>query len=129
MEFQGLLVSCRILLCGVTFSRLTPRPPSSESPASPCARHNAWRRATALLQLPLLELNSSPLLQLVHNCGPRRVDRDLHCGRHIGKRSRRAEIERLEKARRECTDRDLQKRIDAWIEEQKRKLISEDNSK
>jgi hypothetical protein len=41
----------------------------------------------------------------------------------------RAEIERLEKARRECTDRDLQKRIDAWIEEQKRKLISADNSK
>jgi hypothetical protein len=28
-------------------SRLTPRPPSSENPASPCARHNAPRRATA----------------------------------------------------------------------------------
>jgi hypothetical protein len=41
----------------------------------------------------------------------------------------RAEIERLEKARKECTDSGLQKRIDAWIEEQKRKLISEDNSK
>lgn len=38
----------------------------------------------------------------------------------------RAEIERLEKARRECTDIGLQKRIDTWIEEQKQKLISED---
>jgi hypothetical protein len=38
----------------------------------------------------------------------------------------RAEIERLEKARRECTDTSLQKRIDTWIEEQKQKLIFED---
>ena len=36
----------------------------------------------------------------------------------------RAELERLEKARAECTDGGIQKLIDAWIEEQKRKLAS-----
>jgi len=41
----------------------------------------------------------------------------------------RAEIERLEKARDECTDSGLQRRIDAWIEEQKRRLVSEGGSK
>ena len=41
----------------------------------------------------------------------------------------RAEIKRLQKARDECTDSGVQKRIDAWIEEQKRKLVAEDSSK
>jgi hypothetical protein len=41
----------------------------------------------------------------------------------------RAEIERLQKARTECTDSGVQKRIDDWIEEQKRKLVPEDSSK
>jgi len=39
----------------------------------------------------------------------------------------RAEIERLEKARRECTDEHIRERIEAWIEEQKRKLIFENS--
>jgi len=39
----------------------------------------------------------------------------------------RAEIERLEKAREACTDSGLRKRIDAWIEEQKKKLVSAPN--
>ncbi len=37
----------------------------------------------------------------------------------------RAEIKRLEKARDECTDGGIRKRIEAWIEEQKQKLESE----
>ena len=41
----------------------------------------------------------------------------------------KAEIERLERARDECTDSGLQRRIDAWIEEQKRRLVSEGGSK
>jgi hypothetical protein len=35
----------------------------------------------------------------------------------------RAEIERLEKALRECTDSGIRDRIKAWIEEEKKKLI------
>jgi hypothetical protein len=38
----------------------------------------------------------------------------------------RAEIQRLQKARDECTDSGVQKRIDVWIEEQKRKLVGEE---
>jgi hypothetical protein len=34
----------------------------------------------------------------------------------------RAEIKRLEQARKECTDEGIQNRITAWIEEQKQKL-------
>jgi hypothetical protein len=41
----------------------------------------------------------------------------------------RAEIERLQKASDECRDSGVQRRIDAWIEEQKRKLVAEDSSK
>ena len=37
----------------------------------------------------------------------------------------KAEIERLEKARKECADGGIRKRIDFWIEEQKKKLQSE----
>jgi len=36
----------------------------------------------------------------------------------------RAEIERLEKALKECTDGGIQDRIKAWIEEEKKKLIA-----
>jgi hypothetical protein len=36
----------------------------------------------------------------------------------------KAEIERLEKARRECTDGGIRKLIEAWIEEQRKKLAS-----
>jgi|HubBroStandDraft_5_1064220.scaffolds.fasta_scaffold03208_9 hypothetical protein len=36
----------------------------------------------------------------------------------------KAEIERLEKARRDCNDGGIRKRIDAWIEEHKEKLES-----
>jgi hypothetical protein len=36
-------------------------------------------------------------------------------------------MERLQKARNESTDSGTQERIDAWIEEQKRKLVSEDS--
>jgi hypothetical protein len=36
----------------------------------------------------------------------------------------KAEIERLQKAQRECTDGGIRKQIDAWIEEQKQKLDS-----
>jgi hypothetical protein len=39
----------------------------------------------------------------------------------------RAEIARLEKARRECTSGGLRKRIEVWIDQQKRKLISADS--
>jgi hypothetical protein len=38
----------------------------------------------------------------------------------------RAEIERLEAARAESNDGGIRKSIDAWIEEQKKKLIPED---
>ena len=34
----------------------------------------------------------------------------------------KAEIKRLEKARQECNDSGIQKRIDVWIEELKKKL-------
>jgi hypothetical protein len=37
----------------------------------------------------------------------------------------KAEIERLGKARQECNDSGLQKRIDAWLEELKKKLSAE----
>jgi hypothetical protein len=33
-----------------------------------------------------------------------------------------AEIERLEKLRAECTDSGIRKRIEAWIEEEKKRL-------
>jgi hypothetical protein len=39
----------------------------------------------------------------------------------------RAEIDRLEKARRECIDGVLRRRIEVWIDQQKRKLISADS--
>lgn len=39
----------------------------------------------------------------------------------------RAEIDRLEKARRECIDGGLPKQIEVWIDQQKRKLISADS--
>jgi hypothetical protein len=42
--------------------------------------------------------------------------------------TRLAEIERLEKARRECTDYGLQKRIEAWDRRTKGKLMSQDSS-
>jgi hypothetical protein len=41
----------------------------------------------------------------------------------------KAEIDRLEKARRECNDGGIRVRIEAWIEEQKRKLIDAAKSK
>jgi hypothetical protein len=41
----------------------------------------------------------------------------------------RAEIERLEKALRECTDGGIRDRIRAWIDEEKKKLRSGDDSK
>jgi len=37
----------------------------------------------------------------------------------------RAEIKRLEKARDECTDGGIRKRIEAWIEADKKKLESD----
>ncbi len=37
----------------------------------------------------------------------------------------RAEIERLEKALRECTDGGIRDRIKAWIEEEKKKLLAD----
>jgi hypothetical protein len=37
----------------------------------------------------------------------------------------KAEIERLQKAHRECTDGGIREQIDAWIVEQKRKLGSD----
>lgn len=40
----------------------------------------------------------------------------------------RAEIERLEKARKEFTDGSIQRLIDDWIEEQRRKLAAGNNS-
>ena len=41
----------------------------------------------------------------------------------------RAEIERLEKAREECNDGGIQKRIEAWIKEQQQKLESEQSKR
>ena len=41
----------------------------------------------------------------------------------------RAEIERLEKALMICADGGIRKRIEVWIEEEKKKLISGDISK
>jgi len=41
----------------------------------------------------------------------------------------RAEIKRLEKAREECNDGGIQKRIEAWIKEQKQKLESEQSKR
>ena len=38
----------------------------------------------------------------------------------------RAEIERLEKALKECTDGGIRDRIKAWIEEEKKKLMAGD---
>ena len=38
----------------------------------------------------------------------------------------RSEIQRLEKARNDCTDSGLQQRIDVWIEEHKQKLVAEE---
>jgi len=35
----------------------------------------------------------------------------------------KAEIEKLQKAQRECTDSRIQTQIDAWIEEQKQAII------
>lgn len=41
----------------------------------------------------------------------------------------RAEIERLQNARDKCTDSGVLKQIDAWIEEQKQKLVAEEVQK
>jgi len=41
----------------------------------------------------------------------------------------RAEIKRLEKAREECNDGGIQKRIEAWIKERKQKLESEQSKR
>jgi hypothetical protein len=40
----------------------------------------------------------------------------------------KAEIERLQKAQKGCTDEGIRKKIDVWIEEQKRKLAAGDYS-
>ena len=40
----------------------------------------------------------------------------------------KADIERLEKARDQCTDTGIRKLIEAWIEEQKQKLASGKNT-
>jgi hypothetical protein len=39
----------------------------------------------------------------------------------------KAEIERLQKAQKECADGGIRKKIDEWIEEQKQKLALSDN--
>ncbi len=39
----------------------------------------------------------------------------------------KAEVERLEKALKECTDSGIKKRIEAWIEGEKQKLLSGNN--
>jgi len=39
----------------------------------------------------------------------------------------RAEIERLEKALRECTDSGIRKRIEVWIDDNKKKLLSDES--
>jgi hypothetical protein len=41
----------------------------------------------------------------------------------------KAEINRLEKARKDCTDGGIRKQIEVWIEAQKKKLASENNPK
>jgi len=41
----------------------------------------------------------------------------------------RAEIERLEKVRKEFDDGSIQRMIDDWIEDERRKLVAGDNSK
>jgi len=41
----------------------------------------------------------------------------------------RAEIERLERLRKECTEGGIRKRIEAWIEAENKKLASSDNPK
>ena len=41
----------------------------------------------------------------------------------------RAEIERLEKALKECSDGGIRERIKAWIEEEKKKLMAGEDSK
>jgi hypothetical protein len=41
----------------------------------------------------------------------------------------RAEIERLERLHKECTDGGIRKRIEAWIEAENKKLPSSDNPK
>jgi len=41
----------------------------------------------------------------------------------------KAEVDRLEKVRKECTDSGIQERIDVWIKAQKRKLVAGKNSK
>ena len=41
----------------------------------------------------------------------------------------KAEIERLEKLQEECIDSGIRKRIEAWIEAEKKKLSSSDNPK
>jgi hypothetical protein len=41
----------------------------------------------------------------------------------------KAEIERLERLHRECTDGGIQERIEAWIAAEKKKLPSSDNPK
>jgi hypothetical protein len=38
----------------------------------------------------------------------------------------KAEIKRLEEARKDCTDGGIRQQIDVWIEEQKKKLASGD---
>jgi hypothetical protein len=45
-----------------------------------------------------------------------------------GDRPIKAEIERLQKAQRECTDRDTRQQIEEWIVEQKQKLAADGNS-
>jgi len=40
----------------------------------------------------------------------------------------KAEIERLEILHKECRDRFLRTRIEAWIEAEKKKLVSDENS-
>jgi hypothetical protein len=41
----------------------------------------------------------------------------------------KAEIERLQKALRECTDGGIRKQIEGWIREQEQKLISKNQTK
>ena len=41
----------------------------------------------------------------------------------------RAEIERLERLRKECTDSGIRNQIEAWIEAEKRKLASDPSKK
>lgn len=41
----------------------------------------------------------------------------------------KAEIERLERLHKECSDGGIQERIEAWIEAEKKKLPSNDNPK